>query len=197
MLELVEITFFQDKLFEVESEDQQGWRRPKAKKLDSIIGSDQWGRKKKSDDLGGKRKRGIVGFDLWGKRKRAQLNIEDDAEDIAHRNTELEGMMEKRAIVGLDLWGRRKRITSSRNIMLGTGNRCPRSFGKIKQRFSRKNCLVGLRVKQGNGFAYLIPLLIRYQKSCHIDYLETVVKIVFYSQKVKPTNCQAISDWKR
>ena len=148
-------------MFEVESEDQQGWRRPIAKKLDSIIGSDQWGRKKKSDDLGGKRKRGIVGFDLWGKRKRAQLNIEDDAEDIAQRHMELEGMKEKRAIVGLDLWGRRKRITSSRNIMLGTGNRCRRSFGKIKQRFSRKNCLVGLRVKQGNGFAYLIPLLIR------------------------------------
>ena len=82
--------FFQDKLFEVESEDQQGWRRPMAKKLDSIIGSDQWGRKKKSNNLGGKRKRGIVGFDLWGKRKRAQLNIEDDAEDIAQRHMELE-----------------------------------------------------------------------------------------------------------
>ena len=101
------------------------------KRLDSIVGSDQWGRKKKrgllGDDLrgGGRIKRGILGIDLWGKKKRALENIGDDVEEIVQRNIGSERMMEKRAILGLDLWGRRKRIISSRNILLGTGDRCP------------------------------------------------------------------------
>ena len=100
------------------------------KRMDSIVGSDQWGRKKKGGDLGaaGKKKRGIVGIDLWGKKKRGKENLEDDDEEIAQRNMGREGMMEKRAILGLDLWGRRKRIISSRNIKLGKGNRCPDIF---------------------------------------------------------------------
>ena len=101
------------------------------KRLDSIVGSDQWGRKKKGgllgNDLGagGKIKRGILGIDLWGKKKRAMGNIKDDAdEEIVERNIGRERIVEKRAILGLDLWGRRKRIISSRNIILGTGDRC-------------------------------------------------------------------------
>ena len=134
------------------------------KRLDSIVGSDQWGRKKKGlsfgKNLGGKTKRGILGIDLWGKKKRAEVNLED--EGFVQRNIGGERVMGKRAILGLDLWGRRKRFTSPRNIMLGTADRCPDLSLKIKIiSFSRKNCLVGLRVKQGNGFAYLIPMLIR------------------------------------
>ena len=95
------------------------------KRSDSIVGSDQWGRKKKGGLLGGKIKRGILGIDLWGKKKRAIENIEDDAEEIVQRNIGRERMMEKRAILGTDLWGRRKRITSSRNVIMGTADRCP------------------------------------------------------------------------
>ena len=101
------------------------------KRMDSIVGSDQWGRKKKGgDDFGAaeKIKRGIVGIDLWGKKKRAKEYLEGDYEEIALRSMGREGMMGKRAILGLDLWGRRKRIISSRNIKLGKGNRCPDIF---------------------------------------------------------------------
>ena len=100
------------------------------KRLDSIVGSDQWGRKKKrallGDGLGagGRIKRGILGIDLWGKKKRAMENINNEAEESVRRNIGSERMMGKRAILGLDLWGRRKRIISSRNILLGTGDRC-------------------------------------------------------------------------
>ena len=103
---------------EAGNEDIQGKGDAMVKRLDSIVGSDQWGRKKK--DLGGfgKVKRGIVGIDLWGKKKRTMENLGDDAEEIVQRKIGRERMMEKRTILGLDLWGRRKRIISSRNIML-------------------------------------------------------------------------------
>ena len=104
------------------------------KRLDSIVGSDQWGRKKKGlsfgKNLGGKIKRGILGIDLWGKKKRAEVNLED--EEIKQRNIGEERVMGKRGILGIDLWGRRKRITSSRNIMLGTANRCLDHYLKIR-----------------------------------------------------------------
>ena len=102
------------------------------KRLDSIVGSDQWGRKKKCG--GGiksrKIKRGILGLDQWGKKKKKKRavmeNIDDGAEEIVEKNIGREGMMEKRAIVGLDLWGRKKRVTTTfpRKIILGGADRC-------------------------------------------------------------------------
>ena len=121
----------QDKLLEAGNEGIREKGDAMVKRLDSIVGSDQWGRKKKrallGDDLGGggRIKRGILGIDLWGKKKRAMENINNEAEESVRRNIGSERMMEKRAILGLDLWGRRKRIISSRNILLGTGDRCP------------------------------------------------------------------------
>ena len=99
------------------------------KRLDSIVGSDQWGRKKKWGG-GRKIKRGILGLDQWGKKKKKKRafmeNIDDGAEEIVEKNIGREGVMEKRAIVGLDLWGRRKRVTTSfpRKIILGRADRC-------------------------------------------------------------------------
>ena len=127
---------------EAGNEDLEEKGKPMVKRLDSIVGSDQWGRKKKGlllgQNLGGKIKRGILGIDLWGKKKRAEVNLEDDAEEIVQRNTGEERMMGKRAILGLDLWGRRKRITSSRNIMLGTADRCPHLSLTIKIKFFKE-----------------------------------------------------------
>ena len=127
---------------EAGNEDLEEKGKPMVKRLDSIVGSDQWGRKKKGlllgQNLGGKIKRGILGIDLWGKKKRAEVNLEDDAEESVQRNTGEERMMGKRAILGLDLWGRRKRITSSRNIMLGTADRCPHLSLTIKIKFFKE-----------------------------------------------------------
>ena len=146
----------ESKLFESKENDKGEFSMKK--RMDSIVGSDQWGRRKRGmepvgtrDIVWGKRNSGVIGIDLWGRKKKGKPNMEDDADKI----------IQKRAILGLDLWGRRKRITSSRNIWLGTPNRCRHLSKAVRVKFSRKNCLVGLRVKQGNSFAYLIPLLVR------------------------------------
>ena len=129
----------QDKFLEAGNEYLEEKDKPVVKRLDSIVGSDQWGRKKRQvlfgNKFGCKIKRGILGIDLWGKKKRAEANNEDDAEESVQRNTGEERVMGKRAILGLDLWGRRKRITSSRNIMLGKADRCLHLYLTIKIKY--------------------------------------------------------------
>ena len=80
------------------------------------------------DIFRGKRNSGVIGIDLWGRKKKGKPNMEDDTDKI----------IQKRAILGLDLWGRRKRITSSRNIMLGTADRCPHLSLTIKIKFFKE-----------------------------------------------------------
>ena len=150
----------ENKLFE-SKENDEGEISMK-KRMDSIVGSDQWGRRKRGmepagtrDIFRGKRNSGVLGIDLWGRRKREKPSMEVENDDGQN--------LRKRAILGLDLWGRRKRITSSRNIWLGTRTPkgCRYLSKAVRVKVSKKNCLVGLRVKHGNTFAYLIPLLVR------------------------------------
>ena len=150
----------EDKLFESKENDEGAFSMKK--RMDSIVGSDQWGRRKRGmepagtrDIFRGKRNSGVIGIDLWGRRKREKPSMEVENDDGQN--------LRKRAILGLDLWGRRKRITSSRNIWLGTRTPkgCRYLSKAVRVKVSKKNCLVGLRVKHGNTFAYLIPLLVR------------------------------------
>ena len=102
------------------------------------------------------------------------------------------------------LVGKEKKDHLVKKHHVGNRKQVPEIFWKDQTTFFKEELSRWIKSEAGQRFclfdtsSYQVQKnLIRWQKSCQVYFLGTVVIIMFYSQKVKPTNCQAISDWER